>query len=107
MKGIFMLETESRTHEAEAPTRACPHCSALSHTPGDFCPHCGSQFGASAGRMSVRGKIMIAVVCALFVLGGAGVAVAIKIHHDNQVAAQHRRERAAAHARAAAARARA
>jgi hypothetical protein len=44
-------------------------------------------------------------VCALLVLGGAGVAVAIKIHHDNQVAAQHRRALAAARARAAAAQA--
>jgi nucleoid-associated protein YgaU len=41
-------------------------------------------------------------VVSLLVLGGAGAAIAIKIHHDNQVTAQ-RRSAAAAHARAAAA----
>lgn len=101
-----MLDTEPRTHQTETPTRACPHCSALSQTSGDFCPHCAGRFGTSGGRMSGRVKIMIAVVCALFVLGGTGVAVAIKIHHDNRVAAQHRRERAAARARTVAAHAR-
>jgi hypothetical protein len=57
--------------------------------------------------MSGRVKVMIGLVCALLVLGGAGVAVSIKVHHDNQVAAQHRRALAAARARAAAAAARA
>jgi hypothetical protein len=57
--------------------------------------------------MSGRVKVMIGLVCALLVLGGAGVAVAIKVHHDAQVAAQHRRALAAARARAAAAAARA
>ena len=46
---------------------------------------------------------MIGLVCALLVLGVAGVLVAIKIHHDNQVAAQHRRELGAEHVGAAAA----
>jgi hypothetical protein len=57
--------------------------------------------------MSGRVKLMSGLVCALLVLGGAGVAVAIKAHHDNLVAAQHRRALAAARARAAAAVARA
>ena len=92
---------------AETPTRVCPHCAALSQISGDFCPHCGRRFTADGGRTSGRVKIMIGLVCALLLLGGAGVSVAIKIHHDNQVAAQHRRELAAADARAAAARARA
>jgi hypothetical protein len=40
-------------------------------------------------------------VVSLLVLGGAGAAIVIKIHHDNQVTAQ-RRTAAAAHAHAAA-----
>ena len=92
---------------ADTPTRVCPHCAAVSQISGDFCPHCGRRFTADGGRTSGRVKIMIGLVCALLVLGGAGVSVAIKIHHDNQVAAQHRRELGAEHVRAAAARARA
>jgi membrane protein involved in colicin uptake len=48
-------------------------------------------------------KVVAACVATLLVLGSAGVAVAIKVHHDNQVAAQHRRALAAAQARARAA----
>ena len=53
--------------------------------------------------MSTGVKVAVACVVALLVLGGAGVAVAIKVHHDNQVTAQHRRAAAAARVRAAAA----
>jgi len=101
-----MLDVETGAHQAETPTRSCPHCSSLSQTTGDFCPHCGGRFGVGRGGMSGRVKVMIGLVCALLVLGGAGVAVAIKIHHDNQVASQHRQALAAARARAAAAAAR-
>lgn len=47
--------------------------------------------------------MIAACLVALLLLGGAGVAVAIKAHHDSQVAAQHRQAVAAAHARAQAA----
>jgi Tfp pilus assembly protein PilX len=53
--------------------------------------------------MSRRTKLVLAALLVLLVLGGAGAAVAIKVHHDNQVTARHRVE-AAARARAAAAR---
>ncbi len=93
-----------RAHEEgiaapDVPTRLCPHCAALSQTSGDFCPHCGSRFIA-AGRAGVSTRVKVAALCvlAVFVLGGAGVGVAIKVHHDNQVAAQHRQAAAAARA---------
>jgi hypothetical protein len=73
------------------PTRLCPHCATLSNTTGNFCPYCGSRFGSSGGsRVSSGVKWLAAGVVALLVLGGAGTAIAIKVHHDNQVAAQHR-----------------
>jgi hypothetical protein len=53
--------------------------------------------------MSTRVKVVAACVAALLVLGGAGIAVAIKAHHDSQVAAQHRDAVAAARTRARAA----
>lgn len=82
------------------PTRLCPHCAALSHTAGDFCPYCGGRFSAQGGggssRMSTRVKVIAGCLVPLLVLGGAGVAVAIKLHHDSQVTAQHSRAAAAA-----------
>ena len=102
-----MLDASRGERKVDTPTRVCPHCSSVTETTGEFCPHCGGRFSGGRGRMSGRVKVMIGLVCALLVLGGAGVAVAIKVHHDNQVAAQHRRALAAARARAAAAAARA
>lgn len=86
---------------AEAPTRLCPHCATLSRTAGDFCPQCGTRF-SSSGRSGVskRVRLVAAGLVVLLVLGGTGVAVAIKAHHDSQVAAQHRQAAAAAAAAA-------
>ena len=88
---------------AELPARLCPHCAALSHTDGAFCPYCGKCFsgqgGSGSSRMSTRVKVFAACVVALLVLGGAGGALGIKLHHDSQVAAQHRQAAAAAQAR--------
>lgn len=79
---------------ADVPTRLCPHCAALSHGEGDFCPYCGGRFSEPrrGSRVSTRVKIAGALVIALLVLGGAGVAVAIKLHHDDQVAALHKQQ---------------
>jgi hypothetical protein len=97
-------ESDVNPSGAATPTRVCPKCAALSHTAGEFCPYCGARFAASRGpRLSKRVKVVAVSVLALFVLGGAGVAVAIKAHHDNQVAAQHRMAVAAARAHAQAA----
>jgi type II secretory pathway pseudopilin PulG len=87
------------------PTRVCPSCAALCHVAGEFCPHCGASFNPVRPRSGVSTRVKVAAwgVIALLVLGGAGVAVAIKLHHDSQVAAQHRRAAAAAAARRAAA----
>jgi type II secretory pathway pseudopilin PulG len=46
--------------------------------------------------MSTRVKVIAGCLVPLLVLGGAGVAVAIKLHHDSQVTAQHSRAAAAA-----------
>lgn len=87
-------------YAAEEPTRLCPHCATLSRTSGDFCPHCGLRFTGKVRDGISRGvKIAVAALFVLVVLGGAGVAVAIKVHHDNQVAAQHRQAVAALKAR--------
>jgi hypothetical protein len=94
-------ERSSDEIDFEPPSRLCPHCATISHTAGPFCPQCGGQFsGSRRGRVSTRVKFAAAGVAALLVLGGAGVAVAIKHHHDSEVAAQHRRAVAAARARA-------
>ena len=88
-----------------APARLCPHCAAPSQTAGEFCPYCGRRFsGGGRSGFSTRVKWALAGLAVLLVLGGAGVAVAIKLHHDDQVAAQHQRAAAAATARAQAAR---
>ena len=76
----------------------------LARTGGDLCPHCGtalqhrrrlSHVNEGEGGRGVRRGVAAS--------GGAGVAVAIEVHHDNQVTAQHRRAAAAARVRAAAA----
>jgi type II secretory pathway pseudopilin PulG len=102
-----MLDAGRDDRQVDTPTRVCPHCSSVTETSGEFCPHCGGRFSGGRAGTSRRVKVMIGLICALLVLGGAGVAVAIKVHHDDQVAAQHRRALAAARARAAAAAARA
>ena len=102
--GGFAAEAAVEPGRPERPTRLCPHCAALSETAGDFCPFCGARFIGSARRgASTRVKVAAAAVVTLLVLGGAGVAVEIKLHHDSQVAAQHQRAVAAARARAQAA----
>ena len=84
------------------PTRVCPHCAALSQTDGEYCPHCGQAFSSHPARSSRRTKLVLATLAILLLLGGAGTAVAIKVHHDNQVTARHHVE-AATRARAVAA----
>lgn len=83
------------------PTRVCAHCAALSHTGGEFCPECGHAFasGRKASGVSRRAKFAMLGVLALLIFGGAGAAIAIKIHHDNQVTAQRHSAAAAALAR--------
>ncbi len=96
--------TENGAANHEVPTRVCPHCATLSHTSGDFCPHCGGRFSGGArargSRLSKRVKVVGASVLLLLVLGGAGVAVAIKLHDDSVAAAQQHRSAAAAAAAA-------
>jgi hypothetical protein len=57
-----------------------------------------SRAASPAGGVSGRVKVAFAGVLTLLVLGGAGVAVAIKLHHDSMLAAAHRRAAAAAQA---------
>jgi type II secretory pathway pseudopilin PulG len=91
----------------EPVSRVCPRCSALSQVGGEFCPHCGQRFGVARSGVSSRVKLAIAGLALLLVLGGAGAAVAIKLHHDSQVAAQHRQVAAQQRQAAAAEQARA
>ncbi len=83
------------------PARLCPYCAALCHSDGLYCPHCGGPFAGAQARPGISTRVKVAAwsVAALLVLGGAGAGVAIKLHHDSQVAAQHRRAAAAAAAR--------
>ncbi len=93
-------DSESR----DVPARVCPHCSALSQTDGAYCPHCGESYvGRPQPRTSRRVRLAIGGLVALVILGGAGAAVAIKLHHDEVVKNRHRREAAAAAAVKAAA----
>lgn len=91
------------------PIKVCPKCSTQSRTAGGFCPHCGASYvrkrGISGARgrvsgLSKRTKIVVGVLLALLLLGGAGAGVAAKLNHDDQVtadrkAAQERRDQAA------------
>lgn len=88
--------------EIEEPSRVCPRCAAISQTGGPYCPHCGEPFAGRSG-IPKRTKLVVASLVMLLLLAGAGAAVAIKLHHDGQVAARHRAE-AAARLHAAAAR---
>jgi predicted nucleic acid-binding Zn ribbon protein len=71
------------------PERLCPHCATISQTAGEFCPHCGKAF-AKRQRLSKRARVAILAVLVLVLLGGAGAGVAFKLHHDEQVEAQHK-----------------
>jgi type II secretory pathway pseudopilin PulG len=88
-----------------AAARVCPRCAAVAQVAGDYCPHCGQPYMAAVANSGISRRVKVALVglLALLVLGGAGAAIAIKLHHDSQVAAQHRRAVAAAQARQAAA----
>ena len=98
--------TEWRCRSGRAgPGAAVPALRGAVETAGEFCPYCGRRFsGGGRSGFSTRVEWALAGLAVLLVLGGAGVAVAIKLHHDDQVAAQHQRAAAAATARAQAAR---
>jgi hypothetical protein len=77
------------------PERLCPHCATISQTAGEYCPHCGKAF-AKRQRLSKHVRVAIVAVLVVVLLGGAGAGVALKIHHDEQVEAQHKAAVAAA-----------
>lgn len=100
-----MPDTETRidadpghADEVVAPERLCPHCATISRTAGEFCPHCGKPF-TKRQRLSKRGRIIIGVFVAILILAGAAAGVAIKVHHDERIEAQHRAAAAASLAR--------
>jgi hypothetical protein len=87
------------TESDRAPVKVCPHCSVQATTTGAFCPNCGKPY-AKRQRISKRARLIVLGFVAILLLAGAGTAVAMKVHHDNQVtAARHRREAAAEKAR--------
>lgn len=84
----------------EVPIKVCPHCSVQSQTEGQYCPHCGASYVHGRKGLAKRTKIILAAVLGALVLAGAGVAIAQKVSHDNQVAEDKRRADAAAKAAA-------
>ena len=91
---------EAATSE-DAPIKVCPHCSVQSTTAGDYCPHCGASFVHGRKGLSKRTKVIVFSIIGVLVLAGAGVGVAQKISHDNQVTEDKQRAEAAAKAAAA------
>jgi hypothetical protein len=78
------------------PVRICPTCSAQARTTGDRCPYCGGFYlrhrGARLRRrfsgLTRRSKGFIVAGVALLLVGGAGIGIALKGKHDNDLAAQ-------------------
>lgn len=85
----------------ELPVKVCPHCSVQSQTDGQYCPHCGASYVHGRRGLAKRTKLIIVGVLGALVLAGAGVAIAQKVSHDNQVAEDKRQAEAAAKAAAA------
>ena len=96
-------EPEQESGHADAkqpPIRVCPNCSAQSQTFDDTCPHCGASFIRSRRLrakkrlkgFSKRRKIVIGGVILGLLVGGVTAGVIAKVHHDNQVAQQHKEE---------------
>lgn len=85
----------------ELPVKVCPHCSVQSQTDGQYCPHCGASYVHGRKGLAKRTKVIVAAVLGALVLAGAGVAIAQKVSHDNQVAEEKRQAEAAAKAAAA------
>jgi hypothetical protein len=90
----------------ESPVRICPECSAQARTGGDRCPYCGGYYlrhrGARMRRrfqgLTRRTKLFIVGGLVLLLVGAAGLAIALKVRHDNALAAQREAEQ---HAQAA------
>jgi hypothetical protein len=72
----------------EVPTRVCPHCATVSHTAGEYCPQCGKSY-SKKGRLSKRARIALIAGLVIVLLGGAGAAIAIKNHQDEETRKKH------------------
>jgi ribosomal protein L40E len=81
---------------SNAPTRVCRRCSAQAQTNSLNCPHCGASYLRGFKGLHRRTRVALVVLPLLLVLGGAGGAVALKLHHDDVV--KHKREVAQARA---------
>jgi hypothetical protein len=71
----------------QIPIKVCPGCSVQSQTAGSFCPHCAAPYNGPGPRRKISKRIVIGVVAALLIAGSA-TGLALKVSHDNQVAAQ-------------------
>lgn len=87
--------------ESPVPTRLCPHCSTQSQTAGDFCPHCGKSLVRRRRSLGKRAKLVLGLVALLLLAGGGSTAVAMKVHHDSTVKAEHQRQQRIADAKRA------
>jgi hypothetical protein len=95
----------------ELPTKVCPKCSVQTQTAGSFCPHCGASYAGRRKFPKFSKRIILSAVVVL-IIAIAGVAVALRIQHNNLVnaekaaaaaAADAQKEREAQEARASAA----
>jgi cell division protein FtsB len=79
-----------------APVRVCPNCSTQTATGGSFCPHCGGSYERKTRprhHLTRRGKVVLALIPTLLLLGGGATGVILKLQHDR--AARHQRAEAA------------
>lgn len=73
--------------QGQVPVKVCPRCSVQSQTDGNFCPHCAASYIGPRPRSKISKRIVVVVIAALVIIGSAG-GLALKISHDNEVAAQ-------------------
>lgn len=97
--GVGTTETQALPRVSEEmPVRVCPKCSTQERTAGQFCPHCGASYTKSRPRFSRRAKLVAGGLVLILTLAGAATGIVLKVHQDNQVAAQKRAAAAAAQA---------
>jgi uncharacterized paraquat-inducible protein A len=76
------------TPKDDVPVRVCRKCSTQSQTAGEFCPHCGARY--SRKSRSRRARVLTWAMPLVLVIAVAATAVALIVHHNNQVVAHNR-----------------
>src|SRR4051794_39797706 len=81
LSGVPMSPLESPP--SDIPTRVCRRCSAQGQTNDLNCPHCGASYLRGFKGRKRGTRVALVALPLLLVLGGAGGAAAMKVHHDN------------------------